>query len=75
MQNLCLRAHDLGLGTVIVGSIDHENLKKQVSLPDGFEAVVVIPVGKPVDPDKQGPPRKNIPDFVSLDVYGNRYNQ
>jgi nitroreductase len=74
-QNLCLRAHDLGLGTVIVGLLDHESLRKEVSLPDGHEAVVVIPVGKPVEPDKQGPPRKSIPDFVYLDTYGNSYNR
>jgi nitroreductase len=73
VQNLCLRAHDLGLGTVIVSLLDHQALKKVLSVPEGYEAVTVIPVGKPAVPDKQGPPRKAIADFTYLDRYGKKY--
>lgn len=73
VQNLCLRAHDLGLGTVIVGSLDHASCKKHLSVPNGTEVVVVIPVGKPAVPDKQGPPRKNISDFTYVNAFGNAY--
>ncbi len=75
VQNLCLRAHDMGLGTVIVGSFDYALCKKYLSVPDGMEVVVVIPVGKPAVPDKQGPPRKNISDFTHMNVFGNTYKQ
>jgi nitroreductase len=75
VQNLCLRAHDLGLGTVIVGSLDHASCKQYLSVPDGTEVVVVIPVGKPAVPDKQGPPRKNISDFTHMNIFGNAYKE
>ncbi len=73
VQNICLRAHDLGLGTVIVSLIDHRALKKALSVPEGYEAVTVIPVGKPAVPDRQGPPRKNVADFTHLDCFGEKY--
>jgi nitroreductase len=73
VQNLCLRAHELGLGTVIVGSLDHGALAKLLSLPGEYEAVVVLPIGKPVNPDKKGPPRKEVKDFVHRERFGNSY--
>jgi nitroreductase len=73
VQNLCLRAYELGLGTVIVSLLDHRALKKVVALPDGYEAVTVIPVGKPAIPDKQGPPRREVADFSHLNCYGEKY--
>ncbi|OHD64038.1 MAG: hypothetical protein A2176_05445 [Spirochaetes bacterium RBG_13_51_14] len=73
VQNLCLRAHELGLGTVIVGLLNHTALKKHLSVPEGYEAVVVLPIGKPVVPDKQGPPRKEIKDFAHLDTFSTPY--
>lgn len=73
VQNLCLRAHDLGLGTVIVGLLDHRALKEALSVPEGYEAVAVIPVGRPAVPDRQGPPRKNIIDFTHLNKFGEKY--
>lgn len=75
VQNLCLRAHDIGLGTVIVSLLDHRALKQVLSVPDGYEAVTVIPVGKPAVPDRSGPPRKSIADFSHLDVFGKKYQQ
>lgn len=75
VQNLCLRAHDLGLGTVIVSLLDHRALKKAVNVPDGYEAVTVIPVGRPAVPDKQAPARKNVSDFTHLDAFGKKYVQ
>ena len=32
-QNLCNCAHDLGLGTVVVGWFDHDQVKKIIKLP------------------------------------------
>lgn len=75
VQNLCLRAHDIGLGTVIVSLLDHGALKQVLSVPEGYEAVTVIPVGKPAVPDKQGPPRKGIADFTHLNAFGTKYQQ
>ena len=47
VQNISLKAHELGLGSVIVGSLDHNKLNSLLNVPDGIEAVVAIPIGKP----------------------------
>ena len=44
-QNLCLMAHHLGLGTVIVGLFDHDRAKGILNVPAGYELVVLIPGG------------------------------
>lgn len=63
VQNICLRAHDMGLGTVIVSLLDHRALATVLSVPEGYEAVTVIPIGRPAVPDRDGPPRRNVADF------------
>jgi hypothetical protein len=32
-QNLCLKAHELGLGTVVVGFLDHEKCNQILNVP------------------------------------------
>jgi nitroreductase len=73
VQNLCLKAHELGLGTVVVGFLDHDACKKAVGLPEGYEVVVVLPVGRPAAVPKSGPPRKELKEFVHLDRFGNPF--
>ncbi|MBL6988247.1 MAG: nitroreductase family protein [Bacteriovoracaceae bacterium] len=72
VQNLSLKAHEMGLGTVIVGSMDHNKVNELLAIPDGVEAVVAIPIGKPFDPDKKAPPRKELADFVYLEKFGDK---
>jgi len=62
-QNICLRACELGLGTVIVGSFDHEQTEKLLNVPDGCELVALIPIGYP-DHAPSAPKRKAIDEFV-----------
>jgi nitroreductase len=68
MQNLCLAAHDLGLGTVIVGLFDHKKAKEILSVPENIEVVAMTPLGYPAS---QGNPprRKEFSDFVSYERY------
>jgi len=70
VQNLCLRAHEMGLGTVVVGLMDHDRCKKVLEIPEGYEVVVAIPIGKPATTPKDGPPRKELKSFVHLDQFG-----
>lgn len=44
-ENLVLKAAELGLGTLIMGIRDSENLRKILSIPDSQEVVSVIAVG------------------------------
>jgi nitroreductase len=46
-QSLCLAAYALGLGTVIVGSLDHDKAKEVLGVGEGYELVALIPVGYP----------------------------
>ena len=71
-QTLCLKAHEMGLGTVVVGLLDHDVCKELIALPDGYEVVAVIPIGRPAVEPKLGPPRKTVPDMVYLDMFGNK---
>jgi len=73
VQNLCLKAHELGLGTVVVGFLDHQKCNEILNVPPDSTVVVTIPVGKPEVSGKQGPPRKELTEFVYLDVYGNKF--
>jgi len=71
-QTLCLKAHEMGLGTVVVGLLDHDACKQLIALPDGYEAVAVLPIGRPAVEPKTGPPRKAVADMVHLDTFGKR---
>jgi nitroreductase len=71
-QNLCLAAHALGLGTVHVGTLDHNSLDKLLKLPPNLEAIEVIPVGYPAREGKVTP-RKGLSEFVHLNFYGESY--
>ncbi|MCP4337872.1 MAG: nitroreductase [Desulfobulbaceae bacterium] len=62
-QNICLKASELGLGTVIVGSFDHVQAEQLLSVPDGCELVALIPLGYP-DHAPSAPKRKAISEFV-----------
>ena len=70
VQNLCLKAHALGLGTVVVGLMDHDACRRRLDLPEGYEVVCVIPVGWPATGAKAGPGRKDLADCVHLNRFG-----
>lgn len=62
-QNICLMAHNLGLGTVVVGLFDHQKAAQAVNLPQGYELVSMIPMGYPAKTG-QAPKRKEISEFT-----------
>jgi nitroreductase len=67
-QNICLTAHSLGLGTVIVGFLDHDRAKAVLNAPDGMELAALIPVGYPAK-DSKAPKRRDIDDFTHYDSF------
>ena len=69
VQNLCLKTHELGLGSVIVGLFEHDKCSRILELPDDYETVVSIPIGKALNLDKPGPQRKELKDFVHLNKF------
>lgn len=62
-QTICLAAHALGLGTVIVGSFDHRTAAEMLAIPEGYSLVSLIPLGYPAH-SPAPPPRKASEAFV-----------
>ncbi len=62
-QNLCLMAHNLGLGTVIAGLFDHRKAREVIQVPDGYEVLTLIPLGYPAKVGN-APKRKEISEFT-----------
>jgi nitroreductase len=67
-QSVCLAAHNLGLGTVIVGSIDHDKAKEVLGVGEGYELVALIPVGYPAK-DSAAPKRREVSEFTHYDKF------
>ncbi len=67
-QNLCLAAHESGLGTVIVGLFDHDKVGEIIKLPAEHEVLVLIPLGYP-DHEPSPPKRREIQEFVYNDSF------
>lgn len=67
-QNLCLAAHSLGLGSVMVGFFDHDKAKEILAVPGAYEVVLMIPVGYPAAAPKP-PPRRAITEFTHSELF------
>jgi nitroreductase len=67
-QSLCLTAFSLGLGTVIIGLLDHDKAKKVLGLGDDCEVVTLIPVGYPAK-ESPAPKRREIGEFTHYDKF------
>ncbi len=68
-QSLCLAAHSLGLGTVIVGKFDHAAVERLLKVPDTHQVVTMIPVGHAAQPSA-APPRKPAEEFAHEELFG-----
>ena len=71
MQNLCLAAWGLGLGTVHVGLMDAVKAQEILAVPAGTRVVALTPLGYPTVVGGS-PPRKEIKDFVWHEKYGGK---
>lgn len=67
-QSICLAAHSLGLGTVIVGYLDHDKAKNVLGVGEGYEVVALIPVGYPAK-DSPAPKRREISEFTHYEKF------
>jgi nitroreductase len=67
-QSICLTAHSLGLGTVIVGLFDHKKVGEILNVPQGYQVVTLIPVGFPAK-ESPAPKRRELSEFVHHDGF------
>ncbi len=69
VQNMVLAAHDMGLGTVILGTFDAAKAEKALGVPEGYRVVTLFPVGVPAREGK-APPRKELSEIAMRDGWG-----
>lgn len=67
-QNLCLAAHSLGLGTVVVGWYDIDAAERILNCPDDVELVTLIPMGYRAQKGHV-PPHKPVVEFVHTNTF------
>ena len=67
-QNLCLAAHSLGLGTVVVGWYDLEAAEGILNCPDDVEVVTLIPMGYRAQKGHV-PPHRPVSEFVHTNTF------
>jgi len=68
MQNLCLAAYALGLGTVVVGMFDHKKVEEILGVPQNVEVVAMTPLGYPAS-EGSATRRKEISEFIHYESY------
>ncbi len=71
MQTLCLTAHSLGLGTVVVGNFDHKKVEEILEVPQNVEVIAITPLGYPAT-EGITPKRKEPSEFVFFEKYTGR---
>ncbi len=67
-QNICLRAWELGIGSVIVGSFEHGEVEKYLNIPNEYQVVSLIPLGYP-DHQPPVPKRRELNEFVHYEKF------
>ena len=67
-QTICLTAHALGLGTVVVGLFDHDRARTVLKVPEGYELVAMIPLGFPAKVSS-APNRRETAEFTHQDAF------
>ncbi|PIO02384.1 hypothetical protein COT58_00375, partial [Candidatus Micrarchaeota archaeon CG09_land_8_20_14_0_10_60_16] len=64
VENLLLAVHGSGLGAVWVGAFDAGEVGKILKIPDGFEPLVLVPIGMPTD----RPASRRKPEEETLEI-------
>jgi nitroreductase len=59
VQNFCLAAHAMGLGTVICGAMDYHAAGSLLETPPGYQVVAMTPLGYPAK-EPSAPPRREV---------------
>lgn len=71
-QQICLAATDLGLGSVIMGMLHEEELKRALDIPEELEVPLVIGLGYPQSAEVRLRPRKELAEIARLNGFNGR---
>ncbi len=67
-QNVSLAAHSLGLGSVMMGLYDQDKAAEALNVPEGYEQVVLMPMGYP-SKVPSAPKRRAIEEFCRENTF------
>lgn len=65
-QTFCLAAYEKGLGSVILGYFDDDEIKKVVEIPEGQQVGAIIPIGFLPEKETAAPPRKEVGELLTF---------
>lgn len=65
IQTFCLAAHDMGVGSVILGIFDDSAVAKAISLPENEKVAALVAIGYP-DQECDAPKRKTVDDLLRI---------
>lgn len=65
-QTFCLAAHEMGLGSVIMGLFDGDKIAEFAKLPDGLQVSCLLAVGWPAEGSHGKAVRKPIEEVLSF---------
>ena len=65
-QTFCLAAYEKGLGSVILGYFDDEEIKKVIPIPEGQQVGAIIPIGYLPEAETAAPPRKDVDALLTF---------
>lgn len=72
VYGICLKAYELGYGSVIKGNIKHDLISKMLSVPEDFKLIVAVPIGIR-DEDGRDKERKSIEEIVFSEKFGEKF--
>ena len=71
IQNILLKAHELGLGACWNGSFDDDKVKQALGLPEEVRPIAIISLGHPAEKKEKGLRRKKLEEIVFWERWGN----
>lgn len=60
-----LAAHELGLGSVVLGIFEEEKLRELLELPEGMGVACLMPLGYPAE-EPGAPKRKEVAELLTI---------
>lgn len=67
LQNICLEAYALGLGSCIVGWFKKERVEELLAIPREYEAAYLVPIGYPAEEPTKS--RKKLEELVHYETW------
>jgi nitroreductase len=68
LQQICLQAVELGLGSCWIGAFEEASVKAVLKIPNHLRVVALLPIGMPAQ-DPPARPRKSLEELFSMNYF------